>query len=447
MTRRTKLIFGILTFLMTAMAVETCSFVLLSLAAGRWMTPQRVGALQQQVAAAADDVAMIEGASEEARKEASQIPRQVGSEVVHPYLGFVLDAQFHRFSRLRSGGQEAVDFGYSLGQRGLFHEPAAGRPVIAVTGGSVAFNFAEAVAGELRQELLGTLPGFEHAAIVNLALPGYKQPQQLLTLNYFLALGAHFDVVINLDGFNEVTLPLAENLRRGVYPFFPRNWFFRVQAFDPSTRLAVGELAYLLDLRRRRAELFSRIPWRYSPTAGLLWTVLDRRSQRQVSGLELEIHDSSQQVADGYTVTGPPWRAADVEASYRELVALWRRTSEQMHQLAEPRGIRYHHFLQPNQYLAGSKPMTAEERSVAIQAKGYANGRHAAAAYPMLIEHGRQLAEQGVPFHDLTGLFAAVEEPVYVDRCCHLNTLGRTLLTRAVASAIRGTRQSQRRQM
>ncbi len=438
MTRRTKLIYGILTFLLTALAVETCSFLLSSLAAGGWMTPGRVQARQRQVAVASGDAAMIEGAAAEAAEKASQIPRQVGSEVIHPYLGYVIDARFHRSLRIAAGGRDAVDFGYGLAEPGLFHDPAAGRPVIAVTGGSVAFNFANAVAGDLRQELLAELPGLERAVIVNLALPGYKQPQQLLTLNYLLALGAHFDVVINLDGFNEVTLPLAENLRKGVYPFFPRNWFFRVQDYDPATRLAVGELAYRLDLRRRRAELFARVPWRYSATAGLLWTVLDRRAQRAISGLELEIHDSSEQVAAGYTVTGPPWQAPDVEASYRELVLLWQRTSEQMHQLAEPRGIRFYHFLQPNQYLAGSKPMSAEEQSVAIQAEGYAAGRHAAGAYPMLVEHGRQLAERGVSFHDLTMVFASVEDPVYVDRCCHLNDLGKKLMTRAIAAAIGG---------
>lgn len=43
--------------------------------------------------------------------------------------------------------------------------------------------------------------------VINFATDGYKQPQQLMILNYLLALGAEFDVVINLDGFNEVSLP------------------------------------------------------------------------------------------------------------------------------------------------------------------------------------------------------------------------------------------------
>ena len=39
---------------------------------------------------------------------------------------------------------------------------------------------------------------------VNLALFGYKQPQQLTTLAYLMSIGGQFDLVLNIDGFNEV---------------------------------------------------------------------------------------------------------------------------------------------------------------------------------------------------------------------------------------------------
>jgi hypothetical protein len=55
-------------------------------------------------------------------------------------------------------------------------------------------------------------------------MTGWKQPQQPLALSYFLSLGAKYDVVMNLDGFNELALPFLNNLRAGVYPFFPRLW-------------------------------------------------------------------------------------------------------------------------------------------------------------------------------------------------------------------------------
>ena len=60
--------------------------------------------------------------------------------------------------------------------------------------------------GTLRESraALERLPAFEgkRVEIVCTALGGYKQPQQLFSLMYFLALGGHFDVWVNLDGFN-----------------------------------------------------------------------------------------------------------------------------------------------------------------------------------------------------------------------------------------------------
>src|SRR4030095_13628597 len=42
---------------------------------------------------------------------------------------------------------------------------------------------------------------------------GYKQPQQLLVLSYFLSIGQTFDLVLNIDGFNEVALGSLNNER------------------------------------------------------------------------------------------------------------------------------------------------------------------------------------------------------------------------------------------
>ncbi|MGV2341075.1 MAG UNVERIFIED_CONTAM: hypothetical protein LVR18_46165 [Planctomycetaceae bacterium] len=46
---------------------------------------------------------------------------------------------------------------------------------------------------------------------MRLALPGYKQPQQLMALNYVLSLGGEFDAVLNIDGFNDGALSILEN--------------------------------------------------------------------------------------------------------------------------------------------------------------------------------------------------------------------------------------------
>jgi hypothetical protein len=61
---------------------------------------------------------------------------------------------------------------------------------------------------------------------------------------------------------------------------------------------------------------------------------------------------------------------------------------------------------------------------------------YAERAYPLLREAGRELRQAGVRFHDLTQVFAGVEEPLYVDDCCHVNARGNALLAEAIARAI-----------
>ena len=128
MTRnRIQWLFAVLTLLLVVLAVEVCSLLLLSLASGAWTPPTRVRAQQQQVADASDDADRVERAIETANENAPPAPQRVGSETIHPYLGFVLDGSFHRRLRVERGGREAVDFGLALTEPGLFHEPSASR--------------------------------------------------------------------------------------------------------------------------------------------------------------------------------------------------------------------------------------------------------------------------------------------------------------------------------
>ena len=55
-----------------------------------------------------------------------------------------------------------------------------------------------------------------------LANAGCKQPQQLLAYQYFRSIGAHPDVVIYIDGYNETALAMLENVCRGTAVSSPR---------------------------------------------------------------------------------------------------------------------------------------------------------------------------------------------------------------------------------
>lgn len=364
------------------------------------------------------------------------LPRRHRDEqAIHPFLGFVMDAERHPAARRGTLNRQAIELGFPWNVDDLLQPPGNDRVVVAILGGSVAVTLAQEHR-ELLRAILAQVPAFRRRELVVLTLAnyGYKEPQQLATLNYFLALGARFDVVVNLDGFNEVALPPAELVPQGVFPHFPQNWLARVAPFDPELQAKVGELAALRQRRQASASAFSAKPWRWSFTAGMLWTLLDRSTSATGRGLEAELArwDAGRL---GYAARGPRLAGAQNAAPLPEIAALWQRSSWQMHLLCRGLGIRYFHFLQPNQYDAGSKPFSGEEARLFVQADHpYRPGVEA--GYPLLRAAGAELAARGVAFHDLSRLFASTSETVYVDSCCHLNPRGNTLLAAAIATAL-----------
>ena len=56
------------------------------------------------------------------------------------------------------------------------------------------------------------------------AIGGFKQPQMLGALAYLMSLGQRYDVVVELDGFNDVVLGYTEYKHKGKFPGYPRDW-------------------------------------------------------------------------------------------------------------------------------------------------------------------------------------------------------------------------------
>jgi hypothetical protein len=260
---------------------------------------------------------------------------------------------------------------------------------------------------------------------------GYKQPQQLMALNYALSLGEPIDLAINVDGFNEVALAIAENLHDGISPFYPRRWSRRVEGAPAvgSLRL-LGQIAAWNEERSRKAGLCAARPLAWSSACHLLWTALDRRLAQRVFAAEQELV-RLQPPAESFVARGPAFKKRPRRKVCRALAEHWARSSTLMFDLSRSLGIPYLHFLQPNQYLAGSKPMSREERLVAVR-PGHPYRSPVEDCYPVLIETGHALAERGVPFQSLTGLFARHPEPLYADACCHYNSEGNRLLGEAI---------------
>jgi hypothetical protein len=344
--------------------------------------------------------------------------------VIHPYFGFVVNPD-------RGGINPWGFFRTSpLARR----EP--GKAVVIIFGGSVADQLfylgGDALVAELERR--GPLRG-KHVELLSTALGGYKQPQQLLILSFFLSLGAEYDVVVNFDGFNEIDGP-NDNLLDGVNPFFPHNWNLQArQGLDPEALSHFARTEAIRAKRRTLRHWFAHQPLPHSAFALALWDLLD---QGQLAQLQRETRALEKALADKRlprSLAGPETDFADVQARFAAFADVWERASLSMAQLCAAHGIAYFHFLQPNQYVPGSKPLNAEERRIAWDADVAATHR-VEIGYPMLIERGRDLKEQGVSFVDLTGLFAGDTETIYDDTCCHVNRHGAEEMGRAVADSI-----------
>ena len=342
-------------------------------------------------------------------------------EVIHPYLGFVPDP---------GQGPDQT----TVGDAKQILQGSNTRLIVAVFGGSFAAGLCHFAGGELRRVL--ARPGTE-VHLLCMAVGGYKQPQQLLALAYLLALGAHLDILINVDGFNEVALPAVENIPQGVSPVYPRGWFWRVGNLnDPEALELLGGLFAVDRERSRWADVFSSWGLYRSTLLALVWEQWDRRLDVERRKIRDELNQHKIQQAKSYASTGPTMTFADERSLYDYLGGVWKDSSLQMKLLCEANGIAYHHFLQPNQYVDGSKPMGSDERKVAIR-PGHVYQRGVVHGYPVLIQEGKALRGAGVKFHDLTTVFADVRDPLYNDDCCHVSGVGYRMIARVIGDAIR----------
>lgn len=355
------------------------------------------------------------------------------AHVIHPYLGYVGNPRYD--TRADPAKYEHNEYGFPDDGSPL-RTPGPDRVIVAIAGGSMALRFSHGPGMLALIQALWESPRFagRDIELVRLAEAGYKQPQQLMALAYLLSLGAHFDVLIVLDGFNEVALHGPENRDQGVFPAFPRKWLRWVDELsDPEVLRREGEIAYLARERADWAVRFDGPLARHSPLANLVWRARDRRLAAQSFAAERWLQEWEPPEAP-YRLTGPRV-AFDDDELFDALVAIWQRSAQQLHHLAVGNGITYHHFLQPNQYVEGSKVLTPEEQRTAHDERHpYHPG--AIAGYPKLIEGARELSDLGIPLHDLTRVFHDVDETVYVDACCHLNDRGHALLAEAMAAAM-----------
>lgn len=373
-------------------------------------------------------------------------------EILHPYAGYANEAIF-----LKHGCDRKAAYTEECYQRqrmpddGPMPKMSEKTLNVALLGGSVAVGTVNGTPKNFYQTLLSELPEYKGKK-VNLhvmAAGGYKQPQPLMMLSYFYSLGAEYDIVIALDGFNEIAVSSSEFKWNKIHPSFPRSWSARVaNGVNQDLLKLQAEKLILEQSHVSRARFMSNPICRNSVVSNLIWKVMHRRFQQTASELnqsisnKLTVGDKPRSLE--YEKLGPEYLFADWATVTKDSAKIWANSTLAAHGLATSMGAQFFQFIQPNQYIDGAKPIMSEkEKKVAFTQS--VNGEYGGyggwyrMGYPFLKQEQQQLVKMGVNSIDLTYLFKDESKTVYVDNCCHFNKYGYSKIVETIVNKIHET--------
>jgi hypothetical protein len=357
------------------------------------------------------------------------------TRAIHPYVGFIRNRD-----RKKSiyGGNTSSDQVNILGMTtnvDLF-EKRASQVFVGVTGGSVAQQLVRFSSDELRQKLQQVKNWKDkEIVIIPLALSGFKQPQQLMLFTYLSTLDIKFDLLINLDGFNEVALTFAENRAAGIHFSYPRGWQHLVGSEkSPKYITQLYLLSTLLNTRQKAIKFFNLNYINISHFMNLVWYLIDNQLGYLQARTKLQIYNSNDKTS--FEKTGPQLnRESDMDFINRS-AQLWFESSKILSKICNGLNVPYFHFLQPNQYNPSiKKKFSQQELTNAINEKQpYRRG--VVLGYRKLEEFGIQLRIEKVNFFSLGSIYDSIDTTVFKDDCCHLNPTGNSILVDAIGKKI-----------
>lgn len=360
----------------------------------------------------------------------------VVKEILHPYTGYTVEGQRRDENCTGDDCYQRIKLNWDK----PFAKRSDDKLIVAVLGGSVAVGTITGTVPNYYQKKFKQLPEYKNKEVIiyRMAAGGFRQPQQLMLLNYYYSLGAEFDLIINLDGFNDVAIPVTGYINQKLHPSFPRSWDSRVaNTVSPELISLYADKKNLQKSHVSSASFMSN-PWsRNSPLSNLIWTIKHNRYINQVGSIDLQASSYSNTGGKqrNYEKLGPDYAFSDWDNLYRYSIDLWANSSHLMHAAAQAKGAQYFHFLQPNQYVEGSKPsMNKYERSIAFVAQGY--GSVYKIAYPFIQQKAIWFRDKEIPYYDLTDLYKEIEGPIYIDNCCHVNSQGSAMIVDKIVDTI-----------
>ncbi|MDJ1184444.1 hypothetical protein [Roseofilum casamattae] len=321
--------------------------------------------------------------------------------------------------------------------------------IVGIFGGSVALSVAQIEERDrIISNILKTLPQWSDKEIIilNFAQSGYKQPQPLLVLNYFLALGQEFDIVINIDGFSDVALS-SSNYPERVHLSMPSASVMTSlinlgnnEFSATDLELAIQRHKYnsnIENIQDRQSDCWLALcyminQWKYQKLQRDRQEFLQQKIQERSEDRRTETTEFN---SSTFFYLNPPDVDTNPENLYRKIAESWASSSLLMHQALVSNDALYFHFLQPNQYYPTERKLSnAEAKQVTSDSQGY--GESIRQGYPILIDAIAQLEDNGVHIFNAVDVFDREPKRVYSDDCCHYNELGNKQFSKYIGDRI-----------
>lgn len=347
-------------------------------------------------------------------------PRWTFDYQIHPYFGFITPSSY----------------------AGLpFKKTSKDQFIIGIFGGSVAQEFCDyEFKHRVLTKMLQSLPEFQNKEIVLLkfANQAHKQPQQLLMINYFLSVGQELDMVINIDGFNEVALSYLNN-RAGTDVSMPNDYIYSPLIALANKDFSTEQLELALEVLQQKDRLQNtlnrlsecRLATCYMLRWGQAKYLLNQYREKQQTLSQLKTEERKGSLIYLKKIEKP---LEDPEAVER-IVDLWFNSSLGMNDLLAARKIPYFEFIQPNQYYSTNRQFSADETKIAFDEKSqYKEGT--IKGYPKLLAKVSSLQAAGVKVFNGANVFDETRDTVYRDNCCHYNDAGNDILSRYIGQSI-----------
>ena len=358
-------------------------------------------------------------------------------ERFHPFFGYIQ----------RSGpdfqpGFKMNNYGFLSTYDYPFLKKNKNQVIVAIFGGSVASNLSVfEVKNKVITNKLKELPQFKDKEfiILSFATGGYKQPQQLIILNYFLSLGQKFDIIINVDGFNEVALSSLNN-RNNLDVTMPSFQHISPLVNFASHSLTPRAIETMNRIRANKEKLNGEIMNLFTCKFASFYTIQSFYIQSLINNYRQDVIKFERDIktnTKGKSIVQlnvVPEPLAD-GVVFDKIAQHWVRSSVLMKRVSEASQIPYFHFLQPNQYYQTKRVFSEAEKKVAFNKETpYADA--VKLGYPKLLENVKKLQSNGVQFFSAINILDDIKEPIYIDSCCHYYDLGLKALGNYVGDSL-----------